>query len=179
MKIKWIIYGLLALIFIGYSMFRSGDSSSSNVVNEEVVTPTQGIITTVKEVEADEFRIEDEQIVDSPEDSRIIAKYMDNTVDTFTLAEAQMASDTSNSQYRRRNPVARMAYYGLMGYFMGRSMGSHRPHSSAYVDQNTYNRVTNNAGQSMQRTARRTSVSRPSSGKSGYGGSRSTRSYGG
>ena len=181
MKIKWIIYGVIAVVIIGFN-FCSNNEQTQETITEEVVSPTQGLITTVTEVETDQFKIEDEQAVDDISASRIIAKYMDNTVDTFTLDEAKLVADTTsgNSNNYRRSSVVRMASYGLMGYFFGRSMGSFRPNRSAYVDQSTYNRVTNNAGQSLQRTANRRTVSRPSSGKSGYGGSsRSTRSYGG
>jgi hypothetical protein len=178
MKIKWILYGALALVILGMNFCSGGEQQET--YSEEVVTPGQGLITTVKEVEADKFLIEDEQTIDDPKASLIIAKYMDSTTDTFTLAEAKLQSDTTSNSYRRSS-VFRMASFGLMGYMLGRNMGSYRPRSSAYVDQNTYNRVNNNAGQSMQRTAKRSTVqrTRPSGGKSGYGGSRSTRSYGG
>ena len=163
MKIKWIIYGVIAVVIIGFN-FCSNNEQAQETTTEEVVSPTQGLITTVKEVETDQFKIEDEQAVDEISASRIIAKYMDNTVDTFTLDEAKLVADTtsSNSNNYRRSSVVRMASYGLMGYFFGRSMGSFRPNRSAYVDQSTYNRVTNNAGQSLQRTANRRTVSRPS-----------------
>lgn len=181
MKIKWVLYGAIALVIIGMN-FCSGGEQRQETYSEEVVTPTQGLVTTVKEVEADKFLIEDEQTIDDKDASLIIAKYMDSTIDTFTLDEARLATDTSsNTNNYRRSSVVRMASFGLMGYMFGRNMGSYRPRSSAYVDQNTYNRVNNNAGQSMQRTANRSTVSRtrPSGGKSGYGSSRSTRSYGG
>jgi hypothetical protein len=78
----------------------------------------------------------------------------------------------------RRSGVARAASYGLMGYFMGRSM-SRGPSAGAYVDQKTYNKVSKGAGGSMKSTAGSRTVSRRPSGKSGYGGGRSTRSVGG
>lgn len=172
-NLRYIIYGVAA-IFILYSVFSNSDESESEVITEEVVTPTEGIVTTVKEVEAEQFKIEDEVVVSTPEDSRIIAKYMDNTVDTFTLDEAQLVSEDNS---HRGSSIMRAASYGFLGFMLGRSMGgSFRPSSGAYVDQNTYNRVSNNAGKRMQQTARRTTVSRP---KSGFGGKSSTRSYGG
>ena len=185
MKIKWILYGLIAAVAIGFNF--CGGNNTEEYTTEEVVTPTQGLVTTVKEVDKDIFKIEDEQAIDDQTASRIIAKYMDNTVDTFSLEEAKMmasdSSSTSTTTHHRRSSVMRMASYGLMGYYMGRNMGTYRPNSSAYVDQNTYSRVTNNAGQSLNRTANRTTVSRP---KSGFGSTsrsgsstRSTRSYGG
>jgi hypothetical protein len=175
MKIKWIIYGVIALVVVGVNLCSSDEPET---ITEEVTIPTEGLITTVKEVQTDQYRIEDEEVVANTEDSRIIAKYMDSTIDTFTLDEAQLVRDTTTTAYRRQSSVMRMASFGLMGYLMGRSMGSFRPNSSAYVDQSTYNRVSNGAGQRMQQTARKTSVTRPAKGKSGYG-SGSTRSYGG
>ena len=66
-----------------------------------------------------------------------------------------------------------------MGYYLGRRAGV-PPSPGVYRDQNTYNRVQNGAGSSMQSTARRTTVSRPAKSSSGYGSSsRSSRSYGG
>ena len=175
MKLKWIIYGVIILVAIGMNLCGSDEPET---ITEEVSIPTEGLITTVKEVQTDQFRIEDEAVVANKEDSRIIAKYMDSTIDTFTLDQAQLVKDTTSSAYRRQSSIMRMASFGLMGYLMGRSMGSFRPNSSAYVDQSTYNRVSNGAGQRMQQTARKTTVTRPSKGKSGYG-SGSTRSYGG
>ena len=181
-QIKWILYGLVGAFAI-YSLFFNSEQGSSDYdtsyETEEEVTPTQGLITTVAETEKDLFKIEDEVAVPTPQESRIIAKYMDETVDTFTLDQAKLADAENNS---RSGSVFRAASYGLLGYYMGRSMMGYRPRASAYVDQNTYNRVTRNAGQSLQNTARRTVASRPAGGKSGFGkssGAKSTRSYGG
>ena len=70
------------------------------------------------------------------------------------------------------------ASYGLMGYMMGRSMSSHRPRANAYMDQKTYNKAQNGAGNSMKQTARKTTISKPKSGFGGKSGG-SSRSYGG
>lgn len=172
-KVKMAIYGVIGL-FVVYNIFFSKDEP--DWVEEEVATPTEGLITTVQETEADLFKIEDEQTVANPEDSRIIAKYMDATADTFTLEEARLV-DADSTSGRRRNPIVRAATMGLFGYMMGRSM-SRRPSPGAYMDQKTYNRVSNNAGSQINRTASKTTVRRPA-GKSGYGGGRSTRSVGG
>ena len=171
-NLRLLIYGAAGL-FLLYTFFFRSDDSSSEMVTEEIVTPTEGIVTTVKEMETDQFKIEDEVVVSSPEDSRIIAKYMDGAIDTFTLDEARLVEGESS---HRGSGVMRAASYGFLGFMMGRSMGSFRPSSGAYVDQNTYNKVSNGAGKRMQATAQRTSVSKP---KSGFGGKSSTRSYGG
>ena len=57
---------------------------------KEVLDPTKGVITEVKEIETDLFRITNETIVDSIKDSRIIAEYLDGMRDTFTLDEARL-----------------------------------------------------------------------------------------
>ena len=175
MKIKYAIYAVIGL-FVGYSiLFGDDDSGAANVEYEEVVEPTEGLITTVLETEEDIFKIEDEEVVPLPEDSRIIAKYMDNTVDTFTLEEAKLV-DAENGT-GRRSGIFRAASYGLFGYMMGRRMGGSRPPASAYTDPKTAQRVNNNAGNKIANSAKRTTRAKP--GKGGFGGGKSTRSVGG
>lgn len=145
---------------------------------EEVEIPTQGLITTVVEVSAESFKIEDEQPIPDTSQSLIIAKYLDSTIDTFTLAEARLMQQSGYSG--TRSGVFTAASYGFFGYMMGRSMGSYRPSASAYRDPNTYNRVNSTTGNSVRNsttTARRAKPS--SSSRSGYGSGKSSRSYGG
>jgi hypothetical protein len=175
-KAKLIIYGVIGLVAVYFIFFSKDESAEGEWVEEEIATPTQGLVTTVKEVESDLFKIEDEATVATPADSRIVAKYMNGNIDTFTLDEARLV-DADSSSGSRRNPIISAATMGLFGFMMGRSMGV-GPSAGAYMDQNTYNRVTSNAGQSINSTAQRTTVRRPA-GKSGFGGGRSTRSVGG
>lgn len=171
-------YGLYALLggYLIYSIFFSSPSASGTTT-EEVALPTQGLITVVQEVEADQFKIADEQTIADTSASLIVAKYLDGRIDTFTLAEARLMSGESGGR-STGSSIARAASYGLMGYFMGRSMGS-RPSPGAYVDQKTYNKVSNGAGNKMQNSAARKTVTRRPSGTSGHGSGRSTRSVGG
>jgi len=154
-------------------------------------TPETGIVTTVREVSDGEFKIEDEQMVEDKSASAIIAKYADNTTDTIPLSEAKrMMQDTTAAQasqdtthnrhhhYRRRTSLLSIAAYGYMGYMLGRNRSSFQPRSSAYMNQSTYQRVNNTTGTRFRNATSRSTTSRPK-GKSGYGGSRSTRSYGG
>jgi len=171
-NLRLLLYGAAAL-FLVYTFFLKSDDNNSETVAEEIVTPTEGLITTVKEMETDQFKIEDEVVVSNPEDSRIIAKYMDGTIDTFALDDARLTEGESS---HRSGGIMRAASYGFLGFMIGRNMGSFRPSPGAYVDQNTYNKVSNGAGQRMQSTAQRKTVSKP---KSGFGGKSSTRSYGG
>lgn len=148
-----------------------------------------GIVTTVREVSDGEFKIEDEQMVENKSASAIIAKYADNTTDTIPLSEMQqmmkdstIAQDTTHRHhhhYRRRSSMFSIVSWGMMGYMLGRSRSSFRPRPSAYVNQSTYQRVSNTTGTRFRNATSRTTSSRPSKGKSGYGRSRSTRSSGG
>lgn len=165
-----------ALIVTSFGM-AALSSCGSNVEYEEVEVPTQGLITTVQEVQPDEFKIEDEVPVPDTSQSLIIAKYLDGGIDTFTLMEARLMQQQSTSS--RGSGIMRAASYGFFGYMIGRSMSrGFRPSATAYTDPNTYNRVNNSTGNTIRSSTQR--VSRPSSGsRSGYGASRSSRSYGG
>lgn len=179
MKLKWILYGVLGMVVLFYVYSGSDSANGESYENEEIVTPTQGLITTVQQVSDSTYKIEDEQTVPTPEESRIIAKHLDNTVDTLTLEEAKLSSIGTEGDYQGSNRyIYRAVSYGLMGYMLGRSM-SRPPMSGAYMDQRTYDRVNNNAGQNLRNTANRQTVRRPSTGKSGYGSSKSSRSFGG
>lgn len=171
-------------------------SCGNNVeyVQEEVVEMTKGVVTTVEEVSPDEFRIVDEQVIDDKNASQVIANYISGDSDTMNLAEVQdwsggsgnydsnssTASNTTSSDttrhYRRRSGIGSIIMYGYMGYMMGRTTS---PNPAAYKNQSTYNRVSNSTGSTLNKTAKRTTVSKPSKTKSGYGSGKSTRSYGG
>ncbi len=180
---------LVGIIACSLAACDPGSRQPVNTGTEERWEPTKGIITEVQEVDTNDFRIIDERVVENKADSRIIAHYLDGTTDTMTVEEAKLAAgeeatETSNTTHQQRH------YYGggygffgvlrggLMGYYLGRSM-SVPPSAGVYMDQRTYNRVADNAGKTIQQTARRTTVSRPSKSRSGYGSRRSTRSYGG
>lgn len=144
---------------------------------EEVEIPTQGLITTVVEIEPEQYKIEDEVPIPDTAQSLIVAKYLDGGIDTFTLAEVRLMQQ--NGYTGHRSGILTAASYGFFGYMIGRSMmGGFRPRASAYTDPNTYNRVNSTTGSSLRSTSQR--VSRPSTrGRSGYGSGRSSRSYGG
>ena len=153
--------------------FTSCGSSSDT---EEVEIPTEGLITTVKEVETDLFKIEDESIVSNPADSRIIANYMNATSDTFTLAEAKLMQANGTG---REQSVVRSAGLGYFGFIMLGRMGGRSIGAGAYTSANAHSKAGNTAGKQMKSSANRVTRTRPSSGKSGYGSGKSTRSYGG
>jgi len=174
-NLKYAFYAVIAVVVL-YNMFF-GESESSETVMEEVTVPTEGLITTVQEIDTNLFKISDEQPVPTVEDSRIIANYMDSTSDTFTLEEAKLVEAGQGGSGYRSNGIVRAATAGFFGYMIGRSMAGGRPSASAYTDPKTHSRVSNNAGSRITSSAR--TVSRPVKGKSGYGSNRSTRSYGG
>lgn len=170
------IWSYIRIIIVGVilvALVRScfSDDESGEVITEEI--PTQGLITTVAEVQKDNFKIESEEAVDQVEDSRIISKYMDGSRDTFTIEEAKLIQVSSDTTRSHRS--VRAGGLGFWFFMMSGSMGGgHTPRSSAYVNNDAYQRTQNNAGSRLRRTSR-TATSR----KSGYGSGRSGRSYGG
>lgn len=164
-RIKYFVYGGIALIVIYNACFRSDEG-------EEI--PTQGLITTVVEVEAEKFKIEDEQTAPTPEQSLIIAKYLSGKIDTFTLEEAKLVEAGGGSSSGLARTAMMAAGAGMLGYMLGRSMSSFRPAPTAYTNQATYDRVSSTTGNSL-----RSSSTRVSRGSSGFGSGRSTRSVGG
>ena len=175
MKIlKYVFYGAIALFFI--SGFLFGDSESETEY-EEVSIPTEGLVTVVKEVETDQFKIDDEYAIPETEGSLIIANYMDATSDTFTLAEARLMQSTGNQG--RGGSVVRAAAYGYFGMMMLGRMTGARPNPNRYTNSSAHQRATSKAGNSLTSSAKKTTRAKPGSkGKSGFG-SKSSRSYGG
>jgi len=96
----------------------------------------------------------------------------------ITVIDTTIVSEDRN--YRRRSGISTAVHYGLLGYWMGRPMGS-GIRRSAYASSDSYNRSQTGKTR-MSNTARSRSVRTPrpsSTGKSGYGAGKSTRSYGG
>jgi len=176
MKSSAIKFTIPTLLFIFLASGLIFTSCGSSTETEEVEIPTEGLITTVKEVNKDLFKIEDEESVSNPVDSRIIANYMDATSDTFTLAEAKLIE--ANGSGRDRS-VVRSAGLGYFGFIMLGRMGGRSVGAGAYTSAKAYNKAGSTAGKQMKSSAKRVTRARPSSGKSGYGSGKSTRSYGG
>ena len=176
MKSSAIKFTIPALLFIFLASGLIFTSCGSSAETEEVEVPTEGLITTVKEIETDLFKIENEETVSVPEDSRIIANYMDATSDTFTLAEARLMEANGSG---RQQSVVRSAGMGYFGFIMLGRMGGRTVGAGAYTSAKAHSKAGNTAGKSMKSSANRVTRTRPSSGKSGYGSGKSTRSYGG
>ena len=165
-------YLLPALLSTGlaFSLFSCGGGDET----ETVTVPTEGLITTVQEVAPDDFKIASEVPVANPADSRVIVDYYAAEVpnDTFTLDEAkiiaQVSGDSKEGQATQR---ARSGYFGFLWF--GR-MGGFSPSAGAYVNNSAYSQASNTAGSRLNSTARTTTRTR-----SGFGGGKSTRSFGG
>ena len=146
--------------------------------NETWQEPTQGVVTTVKEVSPGEYKIADETTVPRVADSRVIVQNMDGEENSYTLEEVKMIQQIAPDTSEVNRPF-RSAGSGFFGYLLlGRMMMGRTPSAGAYVNQAAYNRANNTTGSALRNSAR--TVSRPG-GRSGsnYGGSRSTRSVGG
>jgi len=154
---------------LGTSFFLTGMISCGSA-DSEALSPTQGVVTKVKEIETESFKITDEQIVENKEDSRIIATYLDGKIDTFTLEQASLV-DESNP---RRRSSRGILMGGMMGYMMGKSMSSPMNRSS-FASDDAFKK-SNTKSSSFKSTAKRSTVN---SAKKGFGSSKSTRSFGG
>lgn len=168
----------LALFILGsivlVSCFGDGGKDYVETVVEE---PTQGVFAEIEEVKENIFKINNEEILDKREDSRIIASFMDGTIDTFTLDEISLT--TYNDP--RRSALRSVAMGGMMGYFMGRSMGSGLSRNS-YANDKAFNKSSTTGTSKMRSTATRKTVrtaKAKTKSKSGFGSKKSTRSYGG
>ena len=138
---------------------------------------TKGIITELEEVTEGEFKVTNETIVDTKEESRVIALYLDGVRDTFTLEEVTMEESNNNDGYRRRGGFGGMLWGTMIGYHMGRSTGAPL-NPTAYKNTETFNKSQKTNGSVIKNSVKRTTVRKPSKSSSGYG-SKSSRSFGG
>lgn len=174
-------FGTLSCVLLSFIIIFSscGGSSSDQWETKEVKIPSQGLITVLQEVQKDQFKIEDEKTIPDTSASLVIAKYMDTTIDTFTLDQIRLMRTESGGGSYRSNGIMTAASLGLFGYFMGRSM-ARRPSAGAYTNQSAYNRSQSTGNAMNQSAATRTTKTRRPTGTSGHGSTKkSTRSYGG
>jgi hypothetical protein len=181
-RLPALVCGMALFGLIGFSSCSNQtDMDTEYVEKTEIVDYTQGLITEVEEVEKDQFKITDENVVATKEDSRIIATYLDGAIDTFTLEEVALVEGEENTDgYSRRSGMSSVLMGGMMGYFMGRSLSSPTSRSS-YKNTSAYNKANTTTSSALKSTAKTTTTrtKRPSSGSSGHGSGKSTRSYGG
>jgi len=150
---------------------QCGSRGNTDMDWEEVTTyeVTQGVVTTLEEVEPERFEITDERVVERRDASRVIIRRLDGQIDTLTIDQASgliSAQDTSRSEQldqRRGHGMGGVLWWGAMGYMMGRNMGTspasgiYRPGASSTA-----------AAQQLRQTAIPRTQMRPVSGKSGY-----------
>lgn len=162
---KHLILPALLSAGLGFALFSCGSDT------ETIQEPTEGLITTVTEVQPESYRIASEVPVDQIEDSRIIVENMDGMRDTFTLEEARLITQVADSTQTRPFRSAGLGYWGFL--MLGR-MGGHSVSPGAYVNNSAYNNASSSAGTRLNNSARTTTRS-----KSGFGSGKSTRSFGG
>ncbi|WP_020568613.1 hypothetical protein [Neolewinella persica] len=167
MLCKHLIFPALFSVGLGFFLFGCG------LGDETIQVPTEGLITTVTEVSPDDYKIASEESVDLVEDSRIIVEKMSGARDTFTLEQAKLITQVSSDTSAVSRPFHR-AGMGYFGFLMLGRMGGHSVNSGAYVNNGAYNKASNTAGSRLTNSARSTTRSR-----SGFGGGKSTRSFGG
>ncbi len=174
-----VVRGAFLLTVSGIVALHTGCGSSASEEQQwETVTekdPTQGVVTTVEEVEKDLFKITGEDIVEKKADSRIIAKYMDGKVDTLTLEEAKLVEKDKS-----RSGLSRAFMGGLMGYYLGRSMSTPLNRNS-YKNQAGFAKSNTVSKNTLSRSAKTRTVKKPVTGRSGFGksGGGSSRGFSG
>lgn len=167
--LKYGFYGIVACVFL-YKVF--GPSSGGDYIEETLEDPTQGIIAHIQEVDENLFKITDEQLIDQRIDSRIIATYQNNSIDTFTLEQISL----TEANDPRRSILRSVAMAGMFGYMMGRPMSSGITRS-AYANDNSFNKSNTSGRNQLSSTSKRSVVRKPVN--KGFGSGKSTKSYGG
>lgn len=152
-------------------------SCSGGYETEEKVLLTKGLVTEIEEVGTDEYKITNETAIDDTSGSKVIAHHLSGKIDTLTMQEVREQQHQGGSTYHSHG-MGSVLMHGMMGYYLGRSLSS-PINPGVYRDQSTYNRVASSTGRTITNSAVRTTVRRPSSGSSGFGSGRSTRSFGG
>lgn len=198
-KVKDItISGTLSMLILssGLSSCNSSNNNAGDYEQSEVYT--QGVRTYIKETSKGEFKITEEIAVPA-DSSKAIVTYLDGRVETLNKDQAKSMIDNEITKNQntvgRNNGLSNVLLYGGMGYFLGRTMspnyGAYRPDfrqngNSGFVpnggvknsaDMGRYYSNPETFAKSTQVnqniTRSRTTVSRPSSSRSGFFGGRS------
>lgn len=157
----------------------SGSSEEEEYVTEEVVEYHKGLITELQEVEEGQFKIIDEQLTENPDSSWVYAHNLDGTTDTLSLAHVKLIdSVTQGDTTSRHGSLNRTLRSGFFGYMLGRSLGSPTS-ASAYANPGVHSRVAQTTGNAFTSSSTVSTRRVPVSGRSGFGGGKSTRSFGG
>lgn len=177
-----------------------GCSSENNETEyEQAEVYSQGVRTYIKEISKGEFKITEEIAVPA-DSSKAIVTYLDGREEVLTKEQSKKLIDEeitrNENTIGHNNGLSNVLLYGGMGYFLGRTMspnyGSYRPDfrqnnsGSGFVpnggvksnaDMGRYysNPETFAKSTEVNRniTRSRTTVSRPTSSRSGFFGSKS------
>jgi hypothetical protein len=116
------------------SQMACGSSDDTDWEEVTVQEPSKGVVTMIRENADGSFVIEDEQVVASKADSRIIVNRLNGDIDTMTVEQARslvQATDTLPPQttvtqhhYHHGSGLGNVIWWGAMGYMMGRSLST-------------------------------------------------------
>jgi hypothetical protein len=199
-KVKDItISGSLSMLILSAGLYGCSSSESTEGDYEQTEVYTQGVRTYIKETSKGEFKITEEIAVPA-DSSKAIVTYLNGRVETLTKEQSKKLIDEEITRNQNtvghNNGLSNVLLYGGMGYFLGRTMspnyGFYRPDfrqnnsGSGFVpnggvknsaDMGRYysNPETFAKSSEVNRniSRSRTTVTRPSSSRSGFFGSRS------
>lgn len=166
------------------SLYSSCSSSGSQTETIEKLEPTKGVVTHLREVGKDSFKIDKEELIDNKTASKVIIKRLSGQVDTLSLSQASKLVNPARDSVVRHHHyhshpsgLSSILWWGVMGHMMGRSMNQYPPssYSGMYSSPGSYQR-SQSYNTTMRNTASRSYVTRPSSGRSGFFGRRSSSS---
>jgi len=198
-KVKDItISGSLTMLILSSGLYNCSSSESEGDY-EQAEVYKQGVRTYIKETSKGEFKITEEIAVPA-DSSKAIVTYLDGREEVLTKEQSKKLIDEeitrNENTIGHNNGLSNVLLYGGMGYFLGRTMspnyGSYRPDfrqnntGSGFVpnsgvksnaDMGRYysNPETFAKSSEVNRniSRSRTTVTRPTSSKSGFFGSRS------
>ncbi|OYU68185.1 MAG: hypothetical protein CFE22_00430 [Cytophagaceae bacterium BCCC1] len=198
-KVKDItISGSLTMLILSSGLYSCSSSESTEGDYEQTEVYTQGVRTYIKETSKGEFKITEEIAVPA-DSSKAIVTYLDGRVETLTKEQSKKLIDEeitrNENTIGHNNGLSNVLLYGGMGYFLGRTMspnyGFYRPDfrqnnnggftstggvkNTADMGRYYSNPETFTKSTEVNRniTKSRTMVTRPSSSRSGFFGSRS------
>jgi hypothetical protein len=198
-KVKDItISGSLTMLILSSGLYSCSSSESTEGDYEQTEVYTQGVRTYIKETSKGEFKITEEIAVPA-DSSKAIVTYLDGRIETLTKEQSKKLIDEeitrNENTIGHNNGLSNVLLYGGMGYFLGRTMspnyGFYRPDfrqnnnggftstggvkNTADMGRYYSNPETFTKSTEVNRniTKSRTMVTRPSSSRSGFFGSRS------
>ncbi len=192
------ISGSLTMLILSSGLYSCSSSESTEGDYEQTEVYTQGVRTYIKETSKGEFKITEEIAVPA-DSSKAIVTYLDGRVETLSKEQSKKLIDEeitrNENTIGHNNGLSNVLLYGGMGYFLGRTMspnyGFYRPDfrqnnnggftstggvkSNADMGRYYSNPETFAKSSEVNRniTRSRTTVTRPSSSRSGFFGSRS------